>query len=45
MRDHQEEWEELCQQASVEQDREKLLKLVLRINVAGRRRNGGMDTN
>ena len=32
MRDHQEEWEELCQQASVEQDREKLLQLVVRIN-------------
>ena len=32
MRDHQEEWQELCQQASVEQDREKLLQLVRRIN-------------
>jgi len=32
VRDHQEEWQELCQQASVEQDREKLLQLVRRIN-------------
>jgi hypothetical protein len=46
VRDHQEVWEELCQQASVKQDREKVLKLALRINVAGRRKNiGGMDPN
>jgi len=32
VRDHQEEWIELCRQASVEQDREKLLQLVRRIN-------------
>ncbi len=32
MKDHQEEWLELCQQASVEQDREKLFQLVRRIN-------------
>ena len=32
MRDRQEEWEGLCRQASVEQDREKLLQLVRRIN-------------
>ena len=31
MRDHQ-EWLELCRQASVEQDREKLFQLVRRIN-------------
>ena len=32
MKDHQEEWLELCQQASVEQDRDKLLLLVRRIS-------------
>lgn len=32
MRDHEEEWLELCRQASVEQDREKLFQLVRRIN-------------
>ncbi len=32
MRDHQEEWQELCRQASIEQDREKLLQLIRRIN-------------
>lgn len=32
MRDQQEEWLELCRQASVEQDREKLFQLVCRIN-------------
>jgi len=32
VRDHQKEWQELCRQASVEQDREKLLQLVRRIN-------------
>jgi len=32
VRDQQEEWLELCRQASVEQDREKLLGLVCRIN-------------
>jgi len=32
MRDQQEEWLELCRQASVEQDREKLFRLVCRIN-------------
>jgi hypothetical protein len=32
MREQQEEWMELCRQASVEQDREKLFRLVCRIN-------------
>ena len=32
MRDQQEEWLELCRQASLEQDREKLFQLVCRIN-------------
>jgi hypothetical protein len=32
VRDQQEEWLELCRQASVEQDREKLFLLVCRIN-------------
>jgi hypothetical protein len=32
MRERQEEWMELCRQASVEQDREKLYRLVCRIN-------------
>jgi hypothetical protein len=32
VRDHQEEWLELCRQASVEQDGEKLFQLVRRIN-------------
>jgi len=32
MREQQEEWMELCRQASVEQDREKLFGLVCRIN-------------
>jgi hypothetical protein len=32
MREGEEEWLELCRQASVEQDREKLFKLVQRIN-------------
>jgi hypothetical protein len=32
VKDHQEEWLELCKQASVEQDREKLLLLIHRIN-------------
>ncbi len=32
MKDHQEEWLELCQQASVEQDPKKLYQLVRRIN-------------
>ena len=32
MRDQQEEWLELCRQASVEQDREKLFRLVCRID-------------
>jgi hypothetical protein len=32
VREDQEEWLELCQQASVEQDREKLFQLIRRIN-------------
>jgi hypothetical protein len=32
VKEHQEEWLELCRQASVEQDREKLFDLVCRIN-------------
>lgn len=32
MRDHQEEWLKLCEQASVEQDGNKLFLLVRRIN-------------
>lgn len=32
MKDRQDEWLELCRQASVEQDREKLFQLVRRIN-------------
>jgi hypothetical protein len=32
VRDQPEEWLELCSQASVEQDREKLFQLVCRIN-------------
>ena len=32
MRERQEEWMELCRQASVEQDPEKLFRVVCRIN-------------
>jgi hypothetical protein len=32
MREHREEWMELCRQASVEQDPQKLVELVRRIN-------------
>jgi hypothetical protein len=32
MREHEEEWKELCRQASMEQDPQKLLELTKRIN-------------
>jgi hypothetical protein len=32
MREHSEEWKELCRQAAVEQDPRKLLELTRRIN-------------
>jgi hypothetical protein len=32
MKDHTEEWKNLCEQAAVEQDPEKLLELIQRIN-------------
>lgn len=32
MKDHEEEWQELCAQAAVEQDPEKLMDLIRRIN-------------